>query len=106
MSNANGSNRARLLRRTKRKASQATRLLNARSRQFWEAQTTLLTVLAQLGGEVICTVGTARQAIEAFTKGQLAWTTVQGAVEGEWIIKLVTQETEPIPDQPQPSPQS
>jgi hypothetical protein len=93
--NANGSNRAKFLRKVKRKASQATRALKAYQLQWFNTQCNLVAVLGQLGGETTVTQGTYTQAREGVIKGELSYEVVAGKVPGESILKLVTRQAEP-----------
>ena len=94
--NANGSNKAKHLRRAKRKNTLLLRTLKERHSQWFTTMTTLLAVLAQHGGECTITQGTAQQAIEGFVKGEVGYDTVAGKVGGEFIVRLVSRAVKPI----------
>ncbi len=89
--NANGSNKAKHLRRAKRKNTLLLRTLKERHSQWFTTMTTLLAVLAQHGGEVTITQGTAQQAVEGFVKGEVGFDTVAGKIEGEFVVRLVSR---------------
>ncbi len=98
--NANGSNKAKHLRRAKRKNTLLLRTLKERHSQWFTTMTTLLAVLAQHGGEVTITQGTAQQAIEGFVKGEVGFDTVAGKVDGEFIVRLVSRAVKPTEEAP------
>ena len=76
--------------RTKRTLSLTTRALQQTEQQRQQTMMTLLSVLAQAGGEITITKGTIQQVIEQYA--QLAFSTGPGTVEGEFVVKMVTRD--------------
>src|SRR6267143_2709287 len=92
--NANGSNRAKHLRKLKRKNTLLLRTLKQRHQQWFNAQSSLMAVLGQSGGEFTITQGTYAQTIEAFVKGELSYEAVAEKIPNETVLRLVTREAE------------
>src|SRR5438132_999191 len=91
---AQSSNRAKFLRKLKRKNTLLLRTLKQRHTLWFNAQSSLMAVLGQSGGEFTITQGTYAQTIEAFVKGELSYEAVPGKVKGETVLRLVTREAE------------
>lgn len=91
-----GKSRQRHIRKLKRLGTQAKHVLKSRTVDYFNVVTALLGVLAQSGGEITITQGTASQAVQEFVKGQLSWAIVPGKVEGEFVVRLVTREAEKV----------
>ena len=85
------SKRKRYARKLRRSRTLAIRSLKESRMVAFNAHTTLLSVLAQQGGEVTVTLGTFQQVIRDVQK--LNWVNAPGANGGEFIIRLVTEDT-------------
>jgi len=92
---AQSSNRAKHVRKLKRKASLAVRSAKFYQTQWFNTQCSLVAVLGQLGGETTVTQGTYAQAVEGIIKGELSYEAVKGANAQETILRVVTKQAEP-----------
>src|SRR2546426_2046167 len=90
------SRRKRYARKLRRSRTLAIRSLKESRIAGFNAHTTLLSVLAQQGGEVTVTLGTFQQVIQDVQK--LNWVNAPGANGGEFIVRLVSEEVAPISD--------
>ena len=84
------SKRKRYARKLRRSRTLAIRSLKESRIVAFNAHTTLLSVLAQQGGEVTVTLGTFQQVIQDVQK--LNWVNAPGANGGEFIVRLVTED--------------
>ncbi len=91
---ASSSNRAKHVRKLKRKASLAVRSAKFYQTQWFNTQCNLVAVLGQLGGEATVTQGTYAQAVEGIIKGELSYEAVKGANVQETILRVVTKQAE------------
>ena len=91
---AQSSNRAKHVRKLKRKASLAVRSAKFYQTQWFNTQCSLVAVLGQLGGETTVTQGTYAQAVEGVIKGELSYEAVKGANVQETILRVVTKQAE------------
>src|SRR5947208_1886168 len=91
MANANGSNRAKHLRRIKRSNTQLKRSVKQYQLQWFNTQCVLVAVLSQQGGEATITQGTYRQAVEGVVKGELSYAAAEGKTAQEMVVRVVTQ---------------
>lgn len=84
---ARDSRNVRRKRRTRRNLSLARRQVSTLTQDYFKTFSTLLAVLAQAGGEVTVTKGTATQVLDNLRT--LGWNTVAGATSDEFIVRLV-----------------
>jgi len=97
---AQSSNRAKHVRKLKRKATLAVRSAKFYQTQWFNTQCNLVAVLGQLGGETTITQGTYAQAVEGIIKGELSYEAVKGANAQETILRVVMKQAEQtvVPD--------
>src|SRR6266853_2293901 len=97
---ASSSNRAKHVRKLKRRATLAVRSAKFYQTQWFNTQCNLVAVLGQLGGETTITQGTYAQAVEGIIKGELSYEAVKGANAQETILRVVTKQAEQtvVPD--------
>ena len=80
----------RKLKQTRRTNNQLKRALHQESVTNYKLYSTLMMVLAQKGGEVTVTRGTAQQVIEGM--GRLSYVVEAGANESEFVIRQILKE--------------